>query len=301
MNDSALITRIQRYCLHDGSGTRTTLFFKGCPLHCRWCHNPENIESKPEILFTESRCIHCGCCVRVCSKKPNGPECTRCGRCVEACPTGARDVSGKWYSVNELLQEIRKVRLFYEQSGGGVTFSGGEPMLQFSFLQQILPTLREEEIPVALDTCGYAPTNQLLQIASCVDLILYDLKLVNPVLHKEYTATGNELILSNLQALCKHSQDSKRHQTRIWIRVPIIPGVNDSPEEVQAFCQVISSLLADVVQQVNLLPYHRIGVEKYRRVGRSYTLRNTVEPTSAQMEELRRVFQQTQFPILLGG
>ena len=279
------VTNIQRYSTQDGPGIRTTVFLKGCPLDCWWCHNPEGHSTVPELVVQETRCVRCGECVKVC---PSGrsaslddsplrasPECTLCGACVDACPTGARQMTGDRSTVEEIVDEVLKDSVFYDESGGGVTFSGGEPLLQAAFLKSLLLACRTRGIRTAVDTCGYAPRERLMEVAESADLFLYDLKFVDDARHIEYTGVSNTIILSNLREL------GAIHRN-IWLRIPLIPGLNDTEGQLDTMAQVAASVPG--VRQINLLPYHRTGVQKFKRLGKEYRLDHIQPPTQAQME-----------------
>jgi pyruvate formate lyase activating enzyme len=277
-----LVFNIQRYSLHDGPGIRTTVFLKGCPLCCEWCHNPEGMSPRKELLVVESRCIVCGECRRACpfSQSRAGAgvlptrneDCTYCGECVEACPTGARQMVGTEMTVAEVMEEILKDRIFYEDSAGGATFSGGEPLMQPAFLRELLEECCARGIHTAVDTCGFGCTDHLLAVARLADLVLYDVKLMDDARHRQHTGVSNKPILENLKVL------DQIHQN-IWLRVPVIPGVNDDAENLQAIARFASGIHG--VRQVTLLPYHQTGVQKYRRLGGGYVL-DGVQPPSAE-------------------
>lgn len=258
---SGLVFNIQRYCVQDGPGIRTTVFLKGCPLDCPWCHNPEGRSSEPEVRVWEGRCVRCGRCAEVCPQRvggngrPAGPDaaCRRCGACVSACPAGARQMVGRWWTAAEVVAEVLKDRVFYDDSGGGVTLSGGEPLMQPEFARAVLEACRAEGIGTALDTCGFGPQADLLALAPWVDLFLYDVKIVDDRLHPRFTGVSNARILENLRALGDAG-------AAIWIRVPLVPGFNDAEEHIEAAARLAASIPS--VRQVDVLPYHRLGARK---------------------------------------
>ena len=260
------IFNVMRYSLHDGPGIRTTVFFKGCPLACWWCHNPEGRSFLPEPVYFADRCRHCGDCIESCPEHAiaeTGGEmratlrCRRCGTCVDVCRAGAREIAGRRVTLSEVISEIEKDTVFFDESGGGVTLSGGEPASQPEFAEGILDACRELRIHTAVETCGYAPRSAVLRLASRSDLILYDLKLVDDAKHRRYTGVSNQSILDNLDAL-------SRLGVPLTVRIPVIPGVNDSPADMDDFGQFLAGAR---IRSVHLLPYHRIGAEKYRRLG----------------------------------
>ena len=260
-----LIFNIMRFCLHDGPGTRTTVFFKGCPLCCWWCHNPEGRSAKPELMFFENRCVLCGECLKAC---PHGAivqedgvmrttkACRACGTCVDACAAGARELAGQWMTAAEVLDEIEKDRLFWDESGGGVTFSGGEPFLQPNFLESLLDACRARHIHTAVETCGYAKRDMLLRLGGKVDLFLFDLKLLDSEKHRAHTGRSNESILANLSALAQAGRD-------VIVRYPVIPEVNGDEENVKEMVALLQSL---GIGRIHLLPFHRAGAAKYGRL-----------------------------------
>jgi pyruvate formate lyase activating enzyme len=283
----ALVFNIQRYSLQDGPGIRTTVFFKGCPLSCVWCQNPESRSRIPEILVVEGRCVRCGACRRACGRalegEPSRDEgCLRCGTCVDACPTGARNLVGRWMTVEEILAEIERDRLFHEESGGGATFSGGEPLLQADPLCALLEECRARGIHTAVDTCGYAPLETLLRVAARADMFLYDLKLLDEERHRTFTGVSNLPILRNLEALA-------RAHPVVRIRVPIIPGINDDPREIQRIALYATSLPG--VRELDLLGYHATGLHKYDALGEAYPLGEIDPPSPERLEEIAGRFR----------
>lgn len=307
-----LVSNIQKYSLHDGPGIRSTVFLKGCPLACAWCHNPETISAQPQVMAAPARCIRCGACHEVCPQGRAGPpvtgdvggreaanglsfsagECLACGACVEACPTGARSMVGRRMTVNALVEELLADRIFYEDSGGGVTFSGGEPLRQAEFLEAMLMACRDRGLHTAVDTCGFAPESDLLAIAPLVSLFLYDLKFVDETRHRAFCGVSNGRILSNLRALAEVHRN-------IWIRVPVIPGVNDQESELAAMAALVAELPG--VRQVNLLPYHRSGLHKFEQLGRECQMASVTPPSPERMQAALAGFAAVGVPVKMGG
>ena len=279
--ERGLVFNLQKYSVHDGPGIRTTVFLKGCPLCCAWCHNPEGIAARPELLVLESRCATCGACREACpfgavavgtgALPTDLPDCTRCGACVEACPSGARQMAGREWTVDEVLTEVMADRIFYDDSGGGVTFSGGEPLAQPRFLRALLQAARHDGIHTAVDTSGFGCTDELLAAAALTDLFLFDLKLMDDARHREFTGVSNRPILANLAAL-------DRVHRNVWLRVPLIPGVNDDAANLAAVARLAATLPS--VRQISVLPYHRTAAAKSRRLGREFALEHVVPPTA---------------------
>lgn len=273
------IFNIQRFSVHDGPGIRTTVFLKGCPLRCVWCHNPESIRGEVELARFESRCIHCGRCVEAC---PTGrlaaldrgdgdeaPACILCGTCAEVCPAAARQLVGRTVTVDELLAEILRDRIFFDDSRGGVTFSGGEPLSQPDFLAAALEACRAAGVNTAVDTSGFCRLEDLLRVAQWTDLFLFDLKQMDDARHRELTGVSNRRILDNLSALAGRLAGSNgsaaSSEPRIRIRVPVIPGMNDDRANLKAVARFAASLPG--VHRVDLLPYHAHGLGKLGRLG----------------------------------
>lgn len=299
-----LIFNVQRYSLHDGPGIRTTVFLKGCPLSCAWCHNPESQAGRRELQLIETRCIRCGSCLAECPQRQNGEleqteaVCTQCGACVAACPTGARQMIGQEMSVDEVVHEVLRDRQFFDQSGGGVTLSGGEPLAQPQFTSLLSQALRDESVHTALDTCGYASRPVLMEVARQVDLVLYDLKSVDTGRHQQLTGVPCEPILDNLKAL------GSVHDN-IWIRIPLIPGFNLDREQLEAAARFLVGVRG--VKQVNLLPYHRLGTHKRQPTTRGRDGAGEAEMLSAdeitreQLDEAADLFRAAGLHTLIGG
>lgn len=290
--ENATIINIQKYSIHDGPGIRTTVFFKGCPLNCFWCHNPESQKLAPEIIFFEDRCTKCGTCIKICPSNAIIPEnCIGCGVCSDICPNNARELSGKFFTTHELMKEIKKDEIFYEESGGGVTFSGGEPLIQSAFLKEILPLCKNREIHTAIDTCGFASWENIEQILDNIDLFLYDLKLMDDKKHIKYTGVSNKIILENLKKL-------SNLEKRIFIRIPIISGINDDYENIKNSAEFLSKLN---IEQVNLLPYHKMGMEKYKRINKEYKMTGYEKPSDDKLKEIQGIFKTFDIKTRIGG
>lgn len=274
---TAIIFDIERNSYVDGPGIRTTVFFKGCNLRCAWCHNPESHKSAPQMMLHANKCTGCGKCKEVC---PHGCEtCELCGICAIYCPHGAREISGKEATVEQVWDEIRKDRLFYDATGGGVTFSGGECMLQIEFLEAILKKCRENGIHTAVDTAGHVPFDRFERILPYTDLFLYDVKCLDRDKHKQYTGVDNDLILENLRRLLQGN-------TPVWIRIPVIPTVNDTEEEMRAIKDFLDS--CGTPERIELLPYHAMGEHKYEAIGRTAEFFSA--PDDTRMSALKRIF-----------
>lgn len=268
---------IERNSFVDGPGIRTTVFFKGCNLKCAWCHNPESQDFKPQMMFYKDKCSGCGKCREIC---PNPDNCTLCGKCTFYCPKDARKVCGKQYTVDEVFKEIIKDKPYYENSGGGVTFSGGECMLQVDFLLEILKKCKENGIHTAVDTAGHIPFKSFEKILPYTDLFLYDIKIFDSEKHKKYIGVGNELILENLKKLLSEN-------VNIWVRIPVISEVNDSSEEMQMIKRFFEE--NGQPQKIELLPYHAMGENKYLALGQSCS--KFSPPPYETMEKLKSVFR----------
>jgi len=298
-----IIFDVKRYAIYDGPGIRTTLFLKGCSLRCQWCHNPEGIESKPEIMLRPSRCAkECNECVSICpqdaiSKDGNTIEidkakCDLCRKCEDVCVYEAIEVVGREVAVQEVMEEIEKDRIFFDESGGGITFSGGEPLMQLDFLEALLKEIGKKNIHVTLDTSGYVSFKDLDRISDKVDLFLYDLKIMDDEKHEKYTGVSNRLILDNLRKLAGREKS-------VAVRIPLISGINDDDQSIQKFVEYLLSLKN--IKQINLLAYHKGGCEKYKRLRKEELPKTFQSPSDERIEEIKKVFADSGFSVKTGG
>ncbi|MGI6069758.1 MAG: glycyl-radical enzyme activating protein [Blautia sp.] len=266
---------IQRFSVQDGPGIRTTVFLKGCPMRCQWCHNPESLTKQPNLLYYKEKCIDCGLCMSVCPAnvhhfQDSGHEldrerCLSCGECAGICPERALELAGYEIGPGELMEKLRRDTDFYTGSGGGVTFSGGEPLLQAEELKEVMSHCKSEGISTAVETCSQVPWENYQKLLDLVDLWICDLKAVTPKLHKKGTGCENGRILENLTLL------ARQPRMRMWIRVPVIPGFNDSMEEADKIADFIDSL-GSAVDRVEVMAYHDTGKSKYAALGWEYLL-----------------------------
>ena len=298
-----LIFDIKRYAINDGPGIRVVVFFKGCNLRCAWCHNPESISHQVEKMYALSKCIQCGTCVDACPENaltltPEGiltdPDlCRLCGKCAEVCPTKAIEMSGKEMSVKEIMGIIENERIFFDQSGGGVTFSGGEPLVHKKMLVELLDECGRRGIHRAVDTAGNVSTETILEVAEHTDLFLYDLKMMDSARHKKWINTGNEKILHNLKVIAEAG-------AHIIIRIPLIGGVNDTDENIEQTAKFISELAGDK-KEVHLLPYHNIAQNKYLKLGKPEDFEILHEPAKETLAGAIGKFEQYGIKASIGG
>ena len=306
MAETPYIFNIQKFSTHDGDGVRTTIFFKGCPLHCMWCHNPESQHYYKELIFHHHKCTACGRCVAKCKQGANSivdgkivfdrSKCTACGVCTDWCITEARELAGKEYTVDALVKEAMKDKIFYEQSGGGVTLSGGEVMASqhMDYVEEVCRKLHENGVSVFIDTSGYTDYENLKRILPYVDVFLYDIKVMDPEGHKKYIGVDNSLILENLKKLSDEGAG-------LYIRLPIIQQVNATDEHIES---VIHFLKENNIhaRQVNLLPYHDIGKGKYASLDMEYHDDEMSVPVSVLMEHFKSMFEEQGFnKVNIGG
>lgn len=299
----ALIFNVQKYNMYDGPGIRTLVFFKGCPLRCKWCANPEGLEKKYQVLYKRNSCIDCGACVSVCpvgihsiSKEHKHEvnrsiECIGCRKCQEVCTQAALSIVGEVKTISELMEIIEQDREFYTVSGGGVTLGGGEVTMQSEFAANLLMVCKQEGINTAIETCGYAKKEAILQIAEFTDLFLYDIKHIDPERHYKLTGVHNERILENLKELLHRRYNVK-------IRMPILKGINDSQEEIE---KVIEFLMPfrdyKNFKGIDLLPYHKLGVNKYTQLEKEYPIEGDPSLTEEDLDRIEGWIKKYEFPV----
>jgi pyruvate formate lyase activating enzyme len=298
-----LVFNIERFSVHDGPGIRTLVFLKGCPLSCRWCANPEGIAARPQVVFLPESCIGCASCKAVCPEDAiirtsdgmitmASEHCNHCGTCVTACPSLARKVYGRSMSINEVFEEIYKDFPFYRRSGGGVTLSGGEPLMQKEFTYALLKFCSQHHIHTAAETCGFADWETVSHTFEFADLILFDFKHVHPLKHTKFTGVDNGKILENMRKLNEQGKD-------MIIRVPVIPGFNDSAEEMESMAKFISQLKRP--PPCHLLPYHALGVSKYKHLGTEPKTRDAEGPSKETMQEFLGIWNRHGIATQIGG
>lgn len=298
-----LIFDIKRYAINDGPGIRITIFLKGCPLTCKWCHNPESQSAAVQKLYTEKNCIGAQECIAVCPENalkltPNGIVtdynlCTLCGKCAEACPTKAMEMSGKMYGVDELISIIEKERIHIDHSGGGVTFSGGEPLMHPEFLLEMLLACGKKGLHRTIDTAGFVDTKILLEVAKHSELFLYDLKLMDAEKHKKWTGVSNQLILKNLKLLAETGAN-------IIIRIPLVKNVNADKKELLEMAEFVAGLPGEK-PTVNILPYHNIASGKYTKLGGKYNEFDMEEPSEEEQNQAVLIFESFGLKAEIGG
>ncbi len=281
-----LVFDVQKYSLHDGPGIRTTVFMKGCPLACRWCANPESMSARQEIMTYDIRCIGCGKCAQACGagaitlteagRKIDWGKCDECLECARVCPARGIECVGRYMTVDEVVAKVEQDRIFYDNSGGGMTVSGGEPLLQWEFVSSVLGRCREKGIHTALDTSGIAPWENLQRVIKHADLVLFDVKHMDSATHKKGTGVGNEIILENARKVAQRATT--------WIRIPLIPGFNDSESNLMRVAHLAGEIGA---KKISLLPYHNLGSSKYPKLGRAYPMEDAPLLAEEKVRELK--------------
>lgn len=298
-----LIFNIQRFSIQDGPGIRTTVFFKGCPLACPWCSNPESIHPYPEILVRDGICIRCGACAAEC---PLGASeivddhrvihfelCNNCLRCVPVCTARAIEAAGQEKSVAEILDIVQRDAAYYRSTGGGITLSGGEPLAQWHFARELAKAAHSSNIHVALDTSGYASWEDLSAVLEYTDLVLYDVKHMDADNHREHTGVSNQRILRNLRSILRKTE------VAVWVRIPVIPAFNCSEEAISAI-GVFLHALPRPVEKVSLLPFHQYGAGKYQALGRPYRWSDQEPVPEDGMREIKRSLEAYHLPVEIG-
>ncbi len=304
-NTQGMVFDIQPCSIHDGPGIRTTVFLNGCYLRCKWCQNPESFSLKPVLSYSADKCTGCGMCLTVCPNnaitlqpdgktKNNRELCDACGACVTVCPANARSIIGKSYTAQEILEIVEKDRVFYEGSGGGVTLSGGEILFQNDFAREVLKLCREAGLSTAVETTGHADWEKVRDVLQYADVVLYDLKHMDSDRHKEATGVGNRKILENIK-LIKHELKKE-----IYIRIPVIPGFNDSSENLMETATFIREELGQDTK-INLLPYHRLGLGKWELLEQPVVPFEAEPPTGEQMEYAKNIFSLQGLTAGIGG
>lgn len=296
------ITNIQKFSIHDGHGIRTNVFLKGCCLKCKWCANPEGISGCRELLYRRRKCLGCQKCISLCPQQAlqftdegvyiNRSLCKKCGLCADSCPGKALEISGKTMTADEVFQKINEDKLFYETSGGGVTFSGGEPFLHPAFIGEIAAKCKAEGYSVAAETCGLFCLEDVLPIISLFDMLLFDIKIIDDEKHKYYCGESNQVIHKNFGTLI--------NLVPVTARVPIIPGVNDTPEDIRLLCEFLSPYYPRL-KEVDVLPYHVLGLSKYAALQKPYELPDLAPPSGEHMNEIKNELSRCGFKVLIGG
>ncbi|EHL2367142.1 glycyl-radical enzyme activating protein [Escherichia coli] len=295
-----VIFNIQRYSLHDGPGIRTIPFLKGCPLSCKWCSNPESQRPQPELLFKKNDCIRCGKCIDTCPQQAlsttnawfiDRERCIQCGKCTEVCPTRALEMKGKRMSVAAVMHELEKDESLYRRSGGGITLSGGEPLAQPEFARELLKACKARGWHTAIETAGFTTKSVIDEVFPYVDLALTDIKAIDPEIHKRNTGVNNSVILENLLRIS--------FLTKVVVRIPVIPGVNDHPQEIHNIAEF--ARLMQNVNTIHLLPYHNFGENKYNLLGRQYPMGDVKSIEEEKMEVLKATVESLGFNCYIGG
>lgn len=298
---NSLLLSLQKFSVHDGPGIRTTVFFKGCPLRCLWCHNPESQNFKMDLMHDAEKCTGCGICKVRCPQQAvkslsgksitDRDQCIACGECVDYCLSSARAIAGRRFSIPEIVAEIEKDHIFYEQSGGGVTFSGGETMSHIAEVEELSRICKSRGIHVTIDTCGHAPQDSFRRMLPHADLFLYDLKHMDSKIHHRYTGQDNRLILDNLRYLSASGAS-------IFLRLPLIEGINADDFHIYSVLEFLHKLN---ILQVNLLPYHNIGANKQLRLGRLTGNPSLAAPSPDRLESIQRRFESAGHITCIGG
>lgn len=296
------ISNIQKFSTHDGPGIRTNVFFKGCSMECQWCANPETIHPYPQMMFYKSKCTNCGRCIPVCIheaitfQKGNvvqlGGKCRGCGDCVNACMSEAREIIGQLKTPEEVFEIVNQDKVFYEQSAGGVTFSGGEPLLHPEFIYKVASMCKNEGYNTAIETCGNFCLEPVLKIMDKIDYLLFDIKIIDDEKHMKYCGKSNKKIHRNFEALLDKAE--------LTPRVPIIPSINDTPVDIALLCKFFSKYKG-YIKKIHILPYHNLGLGKYDALDRSYLLNDIKAPDDEHMIKIKKTLEDCGFDVEIGG
>lgn len=299
-NQTGTVFDIQRFSLHDGPGIRTIVFLKGCPLSCKWCSNPESQHTKPVIMYKQEDCLHCGRCITVCKRGAISPEnkgfinrdiCSGCGECVNACPSGALVIKGRVMTIQQVVKELKKDSTTYRRSGGGITLSGGEPLVQHSFASELLKACKAQGWNTAMETTGIGTEEAIETVIPYVDTVLLDIKHMDGEQHRKFTGAGNELVIKNAPRICQIASTV--------IRVPVVPGFNFSPQAILAIAEFAKTLMG--IRTIHLLPYHSFGENKYGLMGQDYELKEVKPLKPEDLEECKKIVEGLGFQCIIGG
>ncbi|MEG0961305.1 MAG: glycyl-radical enzyme activating protein [Lachnospiraceae bacterium] len=299
-NLTGTVFDIQRFSLHDGPGIRTIVFLKGCPLSCQWCSNPESQNRNPVIMYKKEDCLHCGRCITVCKRGAISPDnpgyidrnlCSGCGECANACPAGALVLKGKTMSVQQVIRELKKDATTYRRSGGGITLSGGEPLVQYEFASELLQACKGQGWNTAIETTGIGSKEAVEQVIPYVDTVLLDIKSMDKQQHEKFTGIENQLVIENAPRISQISNTV--------IRVPVVPGFNYSIEAIKAIAEFAKTLTG--IRTIHLLPYHTYGENKYDLLGREYALKEIKALKPEELEECKRAVESYGFQCIIGG
>lgn len=303
METTAYVSNIQRFSVHDGPGIRTVVFLLGCPLRCKWCQNPETLKNIPQVMVNHEQCRRCGTCIKGCSQSAisidkqgniqiDRKKCIGCLNCIEKCPFEVLEASGKEYTINQVFDEVIKDKVFYNNTGGGLTISGGEPTMSPEFTRELLKICKDNGINTAIETCGYSSWERFEKILEVTDLFLYDFKVFDSEKHKKWTGVDNKCIKENLNEIVNLGKE-------VIIRIPLIPKVNDDKEEFTRMISYIKSL--NKIKEIHILPFHQVGSSKYKMIDEEYELKDLDENNSENVDKCKEIAEKHGFIVSVGG